>query len=279
MSVTISAALVKELRDATNVGMMECKKALQDAEGDKDKAFQLLRERGLAIATKKAERTAADGLIDATVNGGGKVGAMIEVNCETDFVARNETFQAFVSQLLGKALASDEDLTVSCKDEVAAKVAEIGENLVLKRHIRFEQTGAGVVASYVHLGGKVGVLLQVGCEQDASVQNEGFKNMVKDITHHIAFANPQALDRSGIDAATIENERQLFAKQAEGKPANVVEKIVEGKVNKFYAQVCLLEQVFVKDSDVTIGELLARTGKELGDTFRIERYVRYEIGA
>ena len=278
MTVTISASLVKELRDETNVGMMECKKALQEACGDKDKAFQLLRERGLAIASKKAERTASDGLIAAQVSDDGKSGAMVEVNCETDFVARNETFQAFVNELLQKAAETDENLAETCKDELVAKIAEIGENLIINRHIRYKAEGAGTVAQYIHLGGKVGVLLEVGCENDATTTQDTFKELVKDLCLHVAFANPVALDRSGVDGEAVEAERALFAKQAEGKPADIVEKIVEGKINKYYAQHCLLEQTFVKDSDLSITGLLESKGKDLGDTLTIRRYQRYQIG-
>lgn len=278
MTVTIHASLVKELRDETNVGMMECKKALQEAEGDKEKAFQLLRERGLAIASKKAERTASDGLISAQIRDDGGLGAMLEVNCETDFVARNDTFQAFVHELLQKAMETDDNLADSCKDELVAKIAEIGENLIINRHVRYQLEGTGTVASYIHLGGKVGVLLEVGCENEATVSQDSFNATVKDICLHIAFSNPVALDRSGVDGAAVEAERALFAKQAEGKPAEIVEKIVEGKINKFYAQICLLEQTFVKDSDVSIAGLLEARGKELGDTLSIRRYQRYQIG-
>ena len=157
MTVTIRASQVKELRDLTNVGMMECKKALQEADGDKEKAFQLLRcERGMAIASKKAERTASDGLIAAQVDDDDRRGAMIEVNCETDFVARNEMFQAFVQELLQKAIATDDNLADTCKDELVAKIAEIGENLIIHRHVRYEVTETGIVQGYIHPGGKVG---------------------------------------------------------------------------------------------------------------------------
>jgi len=278
MTVTIHASLVKELRDETNVGMMECKKALQEADGDKEKAFQLLRERGLAIASKKAERTASDGLITAQVSDDGKRGALLEVNCETDFVARNETFQSFVNELLQKAMETDDSLADACKDELVAKIAEIGENLIIHRHIRYQLEGPGSVASYIHLGGKVGVLLEVGCDNEATVSQDGFQAMVKDICLHIAFSNPVALDRTGVDGSAVEAERALFAKQAEGKPPEIVEKMVEGKINKFYAQICLLEQTFVKDSDLTLAGLLEAKGKELGDTFTIRRYQRYQIG-
>jgi len=276
--VQISATLVKELREETNVGMMECKKALVDAAGDKEKAIKLLRERGLAFAGKKASRTAKDGQVASDIAQGGKLGVMVEVNCETDFVARNPIFQSFLKQVVEKAKTVQGDLGEAMKAEITAKIQEIGENIIVRRHVRYEVQGPGAVASYIHLGGKVGVLLEVGCGKQETAQGDLFKEVVKDITLHIAACNPQYLARKDVPEAILASEREIYAKQVQNKPANIIEKIVTGKLEKFYNQVCLVEQGFVKDPDQTVTELLTAKGKELGDTLSIRRFARFQVG-
>jgi elongation factor Ts len=276
--VEISASLVKELREETNVGMMECKKALVEAGGDKQKAVKILRERGLAMAGKKAARTAKEGQITADVSQGRKLGVLVEVNCETDFVARNAIFQQFLKIVAETARTARGDLGEEMKDVTAAKIAEIGENIVVRRHVRFEAQGPGAVASYIHLGGKVGVLLEVGCGSEATAQKDLFKEVVKDVTLHIAACNPHYLARQEVPPATVQAEREIYAKQAEGKPADKIPRIVDGKLEKFYSLVCLVEQGFVKDPDHTVAEWLAARGKELGDTLAIRRFARYQVG-
>jgi elongation factor Ts len=275
----ITAALVKELRDETNLGMMDCKKALQQTGGDKAKAVQLLREQGLSVATKKAARETKDGLVAASLSADGRTGALIEVACETDFVARNEIFQGFVAELAGKALATgDGELAPAMQAATVAKVAEIGENIVIRRNTRYQAQGPGRVAKYIHLGGKVGVLLEVGCGKDATAASPAFQELAKDITLHIAAAAPQCVRRDQVDPTLVRQEQAIFAKQAEGKPAQVIEKIVAGKLEKFYAGICLLEQGFVKDPDISVRDLLARVGKDLGDTIEVRRFTRYQLG-
>jgi elongation factor Ts len=274
----INATLVKELREETNVGMMECKKALVEAGGDKAAAVKILRERGLAIAGKKASRTAKEGQVASEVIQGGKMGVMVEVNCETDFVARNPVFQAFLKTVVEKAKTVQGDIAEAMKDEVTAKITEIGENIILRRSARYELQGQGIVASYIHLGGKVGVLLEVGCEKTETSQKDGFKEVVKDITLHIAASNPHHLTRKDVPEATLQAEREIYAKQVENKPANIIEKIVAGKLEKFYAMTCLVEQGFVKDPEQTITELLVAKSKELGDTLVIRRFARFQVG-
>ena len=215
-TVTITASQVKELREATNVGMMECKKALTESGGDMDAAIQLLRERGMVIAGKKAGRAANEGLIAAEVADGGQLGVIVEVNCETDFVARNESFQEFVSQVVAKGRQVDGDLAEVFKDELTSKIAEIGENLIIRRNDRYELQGTGAVASYIHLGGKVGVLLEVGCESAETASADAFKEVVKDITLHIAASNPDYLTRDDAPEDVLATEREIFVKQAEG---------------------------------------------------------------
>ena len=276
----ISAAMVKDLRDETGLGMMECKKALIETNGDKAAAIKVLRERGMAIAGKKADRVAKDGRVACDIYDGGRTGVMIEVDCETDFVARNSVFQAFMKELVVTAHgATDNGLAEAVKDLVQAKIAEIGENIIVRRNVRFQVQGEGLVAGYIHLGEKVGVLLEVGCTQSATVAKEAFRDAVKDVTLQIAASNPPYLSRDSVPADVLQSEREIYAKQVENKPANIVQKIVDGKLEKFYQQGCLVEQAFVKDPDVSITEMLAARSKELGDTLVIRRFVRYQVGA
>jgi elongation factor Ts len=274
----ITATLVKELRDETNLGMMECKRALQESNGDKAAAVRLLRERGMAIAGKKSERVAKEGRVSAEIYDNGKSGVMIEVNCETDFVAKNENFQKFVADLTVHAKSIDGSLAESANDKVVAKIAEIGENIIVRRNVKYTVKGNGIVAGYIHLGGKVGVLLEVGCDKAETAQKELFKETVKDVTLHIAAANPHYIMRSEVPADVIAAEKEIYAKQVEGKPANIVDKIVTGKLEKYYSQICLPEQGFVKDPDHTVADMLAARGKELGDQLTIRRFTRYQVG-
>jgi elongation factor Ts len=270
--------MVQELRETTNVGMMECKRALVEAGGDKDKAIRLLRERGMAIAAKKASRTANQGLIAAATRES-KIGALVEVNCETDFVAKNEGFQKFVKGLATKALdLADGTIGEAAKAEVTAKVAEIGENIVAKRHVRYALQGTGTVVTYIHLAGKVGVMLEVGCGKEATTTNAIFLDLAKELALHVTACSPRCLARTEVPAADVTAEREIYAKQVTGKPANIVDKIVDGKMGKFYSQVCMLEQGFVKDPDTSVTKLLEAKGKEVGDTLSIRRFVRYQVG-
>lgn len=288
--MAITASLVKELRDKTNAGMMECKNALKETDGDIDAAIKFLRERGAIKAAKKADREAKEGVIAAHIDGDKKHGVLLEVNCETDFVAKNENFKAFVSEVADVVATSgaadlDAALAVShgdgtVDDFVKAKVIELGENLQFRRLARFDVDGAGVVASYIHLGGKVGVLLEVGCDNDSTTSSEDFRELVKDLTLHIAASAPAGLDRGDIPSELVETEKELFRKQMEnsGKPPEILDKIIEGKLGKFYSEHCLLEQGFVKDPDTSVGKLLENKGKELGDTLTVRRFTRFAVG-
>lgn len=275
---TISAAAVKELRELTNVGMMECKKALVEAGGDRERAIQLLRERGLAMAGKRAAREAKSGIIAARTAEDGRSGAMVEVNCETDFVARNESFQAFVQEMLEKAMSEDGELADRVKDEVAGRISEIGENIIVRRNARYTVQGEGLIATYIHLGSKVGVLLELGAEKPESAGNPAVQELARDLTLHVAASRPDYLSRADVPAEVIEQEKAIFAKQVEGKPAQIIDKIVSGKIDKYYGQVCCLEQGFVKDTDQTIEQVLAAAGKAAGDTLTLRRFVRYQLG-
>lgn len=274
----ISATLVKQLRDATNVSMMECKRALVEAGGDMDKAARLLRERGMAVAAKKATRTANQGLISSATAENGKYTSLVEVNCETDFVARNSIFQAFVAKVAGKACETDANLGEVLNAEVVAKVAEIGENIVLRRNLRYTLQGLGGVAPYIHLGGKVGVMVELGCTKESTPKDPRFQALLKDLTLQVAAASPRYLVQEEVPAAEIASEREIYAKQITDKPAQIVEKIVDGKIKKYCQEICLLDQPFVKEVKQTIRALLAETSKELGDTLTVRRFARYKLG-
>jgi elongation factor Ts len=276
----ISASLVKELREETGVGMMECKRALVEANGDKAAAVKVLREAGMAIAAKKASRAAKQGVIAANVSEDAQTGIMIEVNCETDFVAKNDQFKAFVAELVQEARGlADDTLAEAAKAKVDAQIAEIGENILARRNLTYQVQGTGAVAAYVHLGGKLGVMVEVGCTKPETAQNPAVKEMLADLTLHITAVNPACITRDQVPADTVNAEKEIYAKQVEGKPANIIDKIVTGKLEKFYGQICLVEQAFVKDQDKTVGAVLAEAGKAAGDELTIRRFVRWQLGA
>lgn len=289
--MAITASAVKELRDKTNAGMMECKKALTETAGNLEAAIKLLREKGIVKAGQRADRETSEGIISASVSADGNSGVLVEVNCETDFVAKNDLFQSFVAEVTttianGAADSADAALALThgegtVSDTLKAKFIELGEVIAVKRVTRFATTGTGAVASYIHMGGKVGVLLEVSCGNAATTASESFKNLLKDITLHVAAANPSGLTREDIDGSVVEEENEINRKQleAEGKPANIIDKILIGKINKFYGEQCLVEQAFVKDPDTSISKLLEAKSKELGDTLNIVRYARYSVGA
>ena len=277
---TISAALVKELREETGVGMMECKRALVETNGDKAAAIRILREAGMAIAAKKAARVANQGIVAAKIAGDAQTGTMIEVNCETDFVAKNENFQAFVSELLEDAVGlTDNTLAETAKAKLEAKIAEIGENIVARRNLTYRVEGTGAIVGYVHLGGKLGVMLEVGFTKADSLQNASVQEMLADLALHITAVNPACISRDQVPADAIEAEKEIYAKQVEGKPANIIDKIVTGKLEKYFEQICLVEQPFVKDQGKSVTALLEETGKAVEDTFTIRRFVRWQLGA
>lgn len=275
----ISAALVRELREATNVSMMECKKALTESNGDMAKATKLLRERGMAVAAKRATKATNAGVVASAASPDGKTSALVEVNCETDFVARNEGFLAFVKRMTQKALDTDTQLSDQANDELAAQVAAIGEKIVIRRNIRFTLKGTGAIATYIHMGGKVGVLVEVGCGKPETTQTAAFKTLISDLSLHVAACYPLYLTAAEVPAEILAAEREIYAKQVQDKPAQIVDKIVDGKIKKFYSDSCFVDQLFVKEQKETITQLLANKGKELGDTLSIRRFVRYQMGA
>ncbi len=286
----ITAQLVKELREKTNAGMMDCKRALEETNGDFDAAITLLREKGIAKAVKKADRVANEGTITARVSSCGKSGLILEVNCETDFVSKNDNFQGFVKGLADALIASDaadldaanavtlDGLTIA--DGLKGKITEIGENLLFRKYVRYEAQGEGAIASYIHMGGRVGVLVELGAIKPETASQDAFKELVKDITLHIAALSPRGLAAEDISPEVVAAEESIYRAQLaeQGKPEAMFDKIIPGMMKKFFAENCLLEQGFVKDPGTSVKALLAAKGKELGDEVTLRRYVRFGLG-
>ena len=272
----ITAAAVGKLREMTNAGLMDCKKALTEAQGDLSAAVDLLRKKGVVSAAKKASRDAHEGVIAQHIQPGARVGLIVEINCETDFVAKNDSFRAFCDDV-AKTLAADPAADVETGR--VAQVAKIGENIKISRFHRMDVTDNGLVAAYIHTGAKVGVLVEVGAEKEATVASEDFKQLVRDITLQIAAASPYAVTRESIDPAVIAKEMEIAAEQVKNKPPQAIAKIIEGKLEKFYQTSCLIDQGFVKRTgEVTVKEHVASVGKALGDTIVIRRFVRCQVG-
>jgi len=286
----ITATLVNDLRKKTNAGMMDCKKALTETNGDIEAAVKLLREKGIAKSASKSDREATEGIITARVASDAKSGVLLEVNCETDFVSRNDQFQAFVAELADAVAGSGaadhatalqapfEGSTV--EESVKARVLTVGENVQFRKYVRFEVAGEGAVASYIHMGGKVGVLIEVGTTKPETAGTDGFRELIKDLTLHIAASAPRGLSRDDIPAEIVEAEKDIFRVQLadSGKPANIIENILVGKMAKFFSESCFLEQGFVKDPDTTVAKLVEAKGKDLGDTLTVRRFVRFGLG-
>ena len=271
----ITAELVKELREKTGAGMMDCKKVLTETDGDMEKAAELLRERGIAKAAKKSGRVAAEGIVCSYVSSDKKIGAIVEVNAETDFVAKNEEFKAFVNDvaeiitntnpadvqaLLGTAYKG---IGKTVQEVLTDKIATIGENMTIRRFARFESEG--LVESYIHGDGKIAVLVDF---------KKGDSTLAKDVCMQIAAARPEYIKREDVPAEAVNKEMEILKAQAmnEGKPAEIAEKMVQGRIGKFYGEVCLLEQEFVKDSSVKVGALIESKGAEMA------RFARFEKG-
>ncbi|KAG1668211.1 Elongation factor Ts [Nymphon striatum] len=283
----ITAALVKELREASGAGMMDCKKALQENDGNVEAAMDWLRTKGIAKADKKSGRTAAEGLIG--VKSAGNEGVVVELNSETDFVARNDAFQELVAGTAGAALSTDGTLeTVLAADlngksvdaSIKDAIATIGENMNLRRTAKLS-VGSGAVASYVHNAvatdlGKLGVLVAIETTGNA----DAAQAIGRQIAMHVAATNPMAISPAELDQDVVERERTIFAEQAaaSGKPANIVEKMVEGRINKFYSEVCLVKQAFVINPDLTVEAALAEAEKEIGAPAKIAGIVRFALG-
>jgi elongation factor Ts len=272
----ITAAAVSKLREMTGAGLMDCKKALAETNGDLNAAVDNLRKKGVASAAKKAGREAREGVIAQAILPGAKVGVLVEINCETDFVAKNDTFRAFCDDI-ARRLAIDPKADLEA--ERVAAVAKIGENIKISRFHRLEVKGNGLAAAYIHTGAKVGVLVEVGAGKEATVGNDTFKQLVRDITLQIAAAHPVAVSREQVPADMVAKEREIAAEQVKNKPAQAIAKIVEGKLDKFFQTVCLLDQGFVKrNSEVTVREHIAEIAKQLGDEITVRGFVRFQVG-
>lgn len=286
----ITAATVKQLRDKTNAGMMDCKKALAECNGNIDDAVKYLREKGISKAEAKADRAANQGIITARVTECGCDGILIEVNCETDFVSKNDIFQGFVAKLAdtlaaSKATTLEEALAVEIDDTtvdnyVKTKVIELGENMMLRRFARLSVANEGIIADYIHMGGKVGVLLNVATGKEETTKADSFKTLVKDITLHIAASAPRSLSSDDLDPAIIAEEKEIYRAQLieQGKPESLLDKILPGKMKAFYAQACLLDQGFVKDPSQSVAATIDAVAKELGDQITVVAFTRFQLG-
>lgn len=287
----ITVQLIKTLRDKTNAGMMDCKAALSEAGGDIAEAETILRKKGIADAEKKAGRAAKEGVIASRIVDGEKTGILVEVNCETDFVAKNENFTSFVEEIIDHIAGSESVDSVEAllaqpfsgdadtlEEFIKAKVGQLGENMGLARFAKFELSREGAVASYIHMAGRVGVLLEVATGKAETAKSEGFQTLVKDMTLQIAAAQPICITREEVPEALVESEKDIFREQMKDKPADIIEKIIGGKMGKFYSTNCLLEQAFIKDGDKSIQDLIDGVAKETGDEIKVARFARFAVG-
>ena len=286
----VTANMVKELRERTSAGMMDCKKALVESDGDMEKAIEWLREKGLSQAAKKASRIAAEGAVAQYVSEDGSVGVIVEVNCETDFVANTDNFKNFansvakhiaqanpadVDALLAQKYVDDESKTIS--DMISDATVAIGEKISIRRFERYETKG--VISTYIHLGGKVGVIVEVSADENGKKSDE-VKTFAHDLALQIAAARPEAVRREEVDSAKLEKEKEILRAQAlnEGKPEKIVERMVEGRIEKYYKEVCLLEQQYVKDGEKTIKGLMAEVAKAANAQIDVVKFARFERG-
>ena len=288
----VTSQMVKELREMTQAGMMDCKKALIEAEGEMEKAIEWLREKGLAAAAKKASRIAAEGMVAGYVTDNARIGVIVEVNCETDFVADTDNFKNFcakiahhiakanpadVEALMAQAYAEEPSKTIT--DLVSEATVAIGEKISIRRFARYEAK-AGVVETYIHMGGKIGVLLEVNNDKPETFTNEAFKTYYHDLTLQIAAARPGYVIKSEVPTEKLDKEKEILRAQAlnEGKPEKIVDKMVEGRIEKYYKEVCLTEQPFVKDPDKSINQYTAEVAKAIGANIGPVKFERFERG-
>lgn len=288
----VTASMVKELREMTGAGMMDCKKALAATDGDMDKAIEFLREKGLAAAEKKAGRIAAEGIVDTNVSADGKLGAIVEVNSETDFVAKNDKFKDFVAAVVAQVATSSAndmetflaekwalDPSKTVKEELASMIAVIGENMNIRRFDRIKAEN-GFVVSYIHGGGRIGILVEI----ESAVNNEVVQEAAKNVAMQIAALSPKYVDQSEISPEFIAHERDILKAQIMNdpanskKPENIIEKMLEGRLQKELKEFCLVDQVYVKDSDLSVGQYLANVSKEVGSPVSVKRFLRFETG-
>ncbi|MDZ7960303.1 MAG: translation elongation factor Ts [Aulosira sp. DedQUE10] len=290
----ISAKLVQELRQKTGAGMMDCKKALKETDGDIDKAADWLRQKGIASAGKKSDRIAAEGLVDTYIGSGSQVGVLIEVNCQTDFVARNDAFKALVKNLAKQAATADsveslltqpyiENESVTVDEFIKQSIAQLGENIQVRRFVNFSiaEGTAGIVDSYIHTGGRVGVLVQVDSDSNAVVGNEEFQALAKNTAMQVA-ACPNveyvSLDQIPAETAAKETEIEMGRDDLANKPQNIKEKIVQGRIDKRLKELTLLDQPFIRDQSISVEDLVKQVKSKLGEDIKIQRFVRFVLG-
>jgi elongation factor Ts len=285
----ISSADVVKLRKMSGQGMMDCKIALAEANGDMDKAMEILRKKGLATLAKRAERETTEGIVISTKSPDGKQAVLASLCCETDFVSRNDDFISAAEKLADYALACNEDGGIenilktpingkTYNDIVTELVSKTGEKIQVGDYAKLRLTGAGLIGSYVHFNKKVGSMLLIETSDDKTANSDELKQTALDMAMHITATKPLALDKTGIDAKTIETEKSIYAEQVKNKPANIVEKIVEGKLQKFFADNCLLQQQFVKDNTKTVTAVLDEAAKKAGGKAKITKFVRFSVG-
>ena len=276
--MAITAAMVKELRDKTGAGMMECKKALTECEADVEKALDWLRQKGLSKAAKRADRATSEGVIASATSADGKVSAIVEVMTETDFVARGEKFQDFAKHVAQEVAANNPENLDAFQDSMNELAASTGEKTVLGRFVRMSIEGEGVIGTYVHSNGKLAVLVEVDTDKPADATVAEF---AKNVAMQIAASNPLALDADSLDPALLEREREVYRQKAlaEGKPEKIIDKIAEGAVKKYCKEVCLLDQPYIRDDKMTVQDLLKATAKAAGCSISISKFVRIQLGA
>ncbi len=272
--MTITKDSVMALREKTGAGLIDCKRALGESNGDMEEAISILRKKGVATAAKKSGRSASEGIIAQSIANDRSKGILVEVNCETDFVAKNEDFVAFSSEIAGELL---DNPGVDLEEKRTEQVAKIGENIQISRSEILAPSSSGLVESYVHTGAKVAVLLSVGSDSDIS-SNDRVVSMAKDICMHIAAASPVCVTRGEVPTELVEKEKEIALAQAEGKPPQAIEKIVTGKLEKYYAGACLLEQPFVKNPDQSIQQYVDEVGNAVGSSLQVEKFLRFQVG-
>lgn len=292
--MAINAQMIKELREVTEAGVLDCKKALEATDGDFDRAVEYLREKGLDAAAKKATRETNDGLVQVLVDETARQGTIVEVNCETDFVARTDEFQALVAAI-AKQVANEtdvsevavllnrpfiEDPSVTVGEHLTQLIATLGENMVLRRFARVERDGNGLVEGYVHLGSRIGVLVYMSADSGDVASSAAFNELVHDLALQVAAAAPQYISPDDVPESLVEAEKAKYLAQAaeDNKPDHIQERIVAGKLDKWYQEYCLLSQPFIKDESLSISDLITHKSKELKTPLAIQQFVRYELG-
>ena len=277
----ITVAMINDLRKQTSAGMMDCKKALNKTDGDFATAIKILREKGAVIQQKRADKESKQGIINAVATEDRKVLALAEVNTETDFVAKTDNFKNFVMAVTNKVLAEGEDIAEKMIEELKTIVSQTGENVKIRRTARMTLEGTGKIESYIHMGGKVGVLVEVSCGKAETENNEKFLQLVHDLTLQIAAAAPAYLVSDEVPQETIDAEKEIYRNQLkdEKKPENIMENILKGKIKKFFSEICLVNQPFVKEPKTSITDVIKACEKDCDDTIAIKRFVRFQLGA